>query len=324
MASVILHELSEETAARLRSVYGSFKNGQSFARTQPGNVIIPSAYEKFKDAFKNWEARPDDVYVLGFPRSGTTWTRELVWLIENDCNFKGAKDASIDVRVPCMEAGAVTDFMREWGHPSIQVDAIKAMKSISHQRLLQSHLHSCLLPADLLDKSKVVLCLRNPKDTVVSCYHLDKILKMYDFTSDFETYFDLFMDNLIPYSSYFDYAKELWARRNHPNVCLLFYEEMKKDLATNVRKLANFLGKELTNENMDALVNHLSFREMKNNKAVNRKGKAAKHFFNEGGDFIRKGKVGDWKNYLTEKMNKRMDEAIEKYLKPIGLEFQYE
>ena len=47
-------------------------------------------------------------------------------------------------------------------------------------------------------------------------------------------------------------------------------------------------------------------------------------FRDKDGVLIRKGEIGDWKNYFTDDMNKRMDEAIEKNLKPIGLNFIYE
>ena len=102
------------------------------------------------------------------------------------------------------------------------------------------------------------------------------------------------------------------------------FEDMKKDLASNVRKVAKFLGKELTDENVEAMVDHLSFKKMKNNPAVNKEEGKAIRLFNESGSFMRKGEVGDWKNHFTDEMNKRMDEATKKHLKPIGLEFQYE
>ena len=44
---------------------------------------------------------------------------------------------------------------------------------------------------------------------------------------------------------------------------------------------------------MEALVDHLSFKKMKNNTAVNRKHDVEKPFFAEDGNFMRKGEVGD-------------------------------
>ena len=328
MAAITTQPILKEEAARLQAVYDPLCNeGASMIRTSPGNVTLPASYEKFKDQYKTWKVRPDDVYVLTSPKGGTTWTQELVWLVHNDCNFEKATSAPLDQRSIFMEFPLLVDKFRKVTDKfpaSMKGDLFQMMDNMPSPRFLRSHLHFCLLPDDLLDKSKVVMCLRNPKDTVVSFYHHEKLIKCHGYVGDFPTYFDFFMDNLLMYCSYFDYVKEAWTKRNHPNVCLLFFEDMKKDLVTNVRKVSKFLGKELTNENVEALVDHLSFKKMKDNPAVNKEDAKTAKLFNEEGAFIRKGEVGDWKNYFTDEMNKRMDEAIEKHLKPIGLEFRYE
>ena len=325
MASSNINPLSEEDTTRLKSAYNAvIQEGQSFIRTVPGHVTLPAAFQKFQHRFKNWKVRPDDVYILTFPKSGTTWTQELVWLLKNDCNFEQAKTVPLDRRFPFMDLPALLDFNKKELPPLLQGDLLKMVEDMPSPRFIKSHLHFCLLPEDLMEKSKVVTCLRNPKDTVVSYYHHMKIIKGPWYSGDFPSYFDLFMDNLVLYSPYFEYVKEAWRRRNHPNVCLLFFEDMKKDLATSVKKVAKFFGKGVTDENVAKLVDHLSFKKMKNNQAVNKEDEMGKMIMTDEGHFMRKGEVGDWKNYFTDKMNKRMDEAIEKHFKPIGLEFKYE
>ena len=325
MASIQFEPFSEEEMARLKPVYNTvLEKGQSFVRTIPGYVTVPAAFQKFQHRYKNWKVRPDDVYVLTFAKNGTTWTQELVWLLQNDCDFEQAKTIPIDKRFPFMDFPVLFDFNKELLPPFLQGDILKSVEDMPSPRFMKSHLHLCLLPDDLIEKSKVVMCLRNPKDTVVSYYHHEKLIRGHGYTGDFPTYFDLFMDNLVFYTPYFEYVKEAWERRNHPNVCLLIFEDMKKDLAPSVKKVARFLGKEVSEEKVEALVDHLSFKKMKNNPAVNRDNLKAMNFFSGDGDFMRKGEVGNWKNYFTDEMNKRMDEAIDKNFKPIGLEFQYE
>ena len=325
MASSNFNPLSKEETARLKSAYiGLLEKGQSFIRTVPGHVTLPAAFQKFQHRYKNWKVRPDDVYVLTFPKNGTTWTQELVWLLKNDCDFEQAKTVPIDKRFPYMDLPVLMDFNKKELPPILQGDILKMVEEMPSPRFIKSHLHLCLLPGDLIEKSKVVTCLRNPKDALVSFYHHEKIIKNHTFTRDFPTYFDHFMDNLVLYSPYFEYVKEAWQRRNHPNVCLLFFEDMKKDLATSVRKVARFLGKEVPEEKVEALVDHLSFKKMKNNQAVNKEDEVGKMILIDEGHFMRKGEVGDWKNYFTDEMNKRMDEAIEKNFRPIGLDFIYE
>jgi len=324
MASTTSEPLSEEETARLKHVYHEvFEKGQSFIRILPGHVTVPVAFEKFQQRFKNWQVRQDDVYVLTFPKNGTTWTQELVWLLQSDCNFEGAKATPLDTRFPFLDFPVLTDYFKA-ELPSFLHRYLEAVEERESPRMLKSHFRLCLLPDDLLEKSKVVICLRNPKDTVVSFYHHEKLIKFHGYTGDFPTYFDLFMDNLVLYGPYFDYVKEVWEQRNHPNVCLLFFEDMKKDMTASIKKVAQFLGKDISDEMVGKLIDHLSFNKMKNNPSVNKEEGKKLGYFKGDGNFMRKGVAGDWKNYFTDEMNKRMDEAIEKHFKPIGLEFQYE
>ena len=323
MAAISTASLLEEEVSRLRVFYDSvMQQGQSQLRTKPGNVLLPGAYEKFKDRFKSWNVRPDDIYVCSFPKNGTTWAQELVWLVQNDVDLEKAKSVPLDHRVPFLERSPLLHFIKDNWSAVLQNDMIQPIVNMPSPRIIKTHLHLCLLPDELLDKSKVVACLRNPKDTVVSYFHHEKLFLSHGYSGDFPSYFDLFMDNLLFFSPYFEYVKDIWSKREHPNLCILFYEDMKKDLAASLRNVARFLGKELKNE--EALVDHLSFKKMKDNTAVNKDGGKKHGMCLNDGNFMRKGEVGDWKNYFTEEMNKRMDEAVNKHFKPIGLEFQCE
>ncbi|XP_065065263.1 sulfotransferase 1E1-like [Rhopilema esculentum] len=324
MTTMQLTPLSESETERLKKVYPHtfVKLGQMYVRVVPGNCILPKAYEKYKDRFKNWDVRSEDVYVFGFPKNGTTWVQELVWCLQNNCDINKAKAISSLERTPFLEGPVIVDFLDK---ARSRIEGFHEMvEKMDSPRVFKSHLPFCHFPDDLLEKSRVVICFRNPKDTLVSFFHHQKLFHSLDFSGDFATFFDLFMDNLLLYTPYFEYTIEAWKRRNHQNVCLLFYEELKADLAGNIRKVAKFLGKEITEEQVGILIDHLSFNKMKQNKSVNLEGLQDGKDMKKEGSFIRKGEVGDWKNYFTVEMNKRMDEAIEKYLKPVGLEFRYE
>ena len=323
MATVELVPLSDSDTERLKVYPTPFvRYGRRYIKAMPGNCILPKAYEKFKDRYKNWEVRLEDVYVFGFLKTGTTWVQELVWCLQNNCDIDKAKTISGQERVPFLETPVISDFLDEV-RPHLD-GYFEKLATMDSPRVFKSHLPFGHFPGHFIDKSRVVICLRNPKDTVVSYYHHEKLIGVFDYSGDFETYFDLFMDGLLLYTSYFEHIPQLWEQRNHPNVCLLFYEELKADLAGNIRKVAKFLGKEITEEQVGILVDHLSFKKMKQNKSVNLEPFQNGKIMKKEGSFIRRGEVGDWKNYFTDEMSKRMDEAIEKYLKPVGLEFRYE
>jgi len=62
---------------------------------------------------------------------------------------------------------------------------------------------------------------------------------------------------------YFKYVKEWWSLRDEPNVLLLHYTDVKKDLSSTVKKVAEFVGVELTPEEHSKVVEKCTFAYMK-------------------------------------------------------------
>lgn len=40
----------------------------------------------------NFEIDDSDIWICGFPKSGTTWISEISWLIANDLDYEKAKE----------------------------------------------------------------------------------------------------------------------------------------------------------------------------------------------------------------------------------------
>ena len=92
-----------------------------------------------------------------------------------------------------------------------------------------------------------------------------------------------------------------------------------------IERVAKFLGKTLTEEQLTRLTEHLKIASFEKNESVNledvrRDGVA---FNNTKSDvkFIRKGKTGDWKNHFGPELNSRIDAWIEKNTAGTGLSF---
>lgn len=63
-------------------------------------------FEEFQNSYediKNMEVFEDDVWVISFPKCGTTWLQEMVWLINNGLNFNVAKEQKLANRFPFLE-----------------------------------------------------------------------------------------------------------------------------------------------------------------------------------------------------------------------------
>lgn len=92
--------------------------------------------------------------------------------------------------------------------------------------------------------------------------------------------------------------------------------------------MSAFLDKPLTEEQVSALEDHLSFNSMKKNPALNLEpilammDKPPQKENNSDETFIRKGKVGDWKNYMSEELSAKFDKFTEDNLKGTNLAFE--
>ena len=108
----------------------------------------------------------------------------------------------------------------------------------------------------------------------------------------------------INYLLLFSILQSAWKRKDHPNLKIMWFEDMKKDLISVIKDVAKFIGYHMTELKVLQLDDHLyidNFREI-----------LTEGF---GGDpmmrkLIRKGQVGQWKNYFTEENIEKWDKWI--------------
>uniref|UniRef100_A0A8C3FI64 Sulfotransferase n=1 Tax=Chrysemys picta bellii TaxID=8478 RepID=A0A8C3FI64_CHRPI len=80
-----------------------------------------------------------------------------------------------------------------------------------------------------------------------------------------------------------------------------------QDLRGSVRRICHFLGKELSEEQVAAVVENASFQSMKGNKMSNYSQLSDEFMDHQNGEFLRKGICGDWRNHLSEAQSQRFD-----------------
>ncbi|XP_041479106.1 sulfotransferase 1C2A-like [Lytechinus variegatus] len=286
-------------------------------------VIVPNIMPlRALKRLRNFAVRPDDLFVVTYPKSGTTWAEHLMMLIRFNGNLNKLEGKHVLKLIPFLE------HVKDLANPStsaLQIDRAERLKS---PRILKSHCHPPFLPLDISTddpKAKVLYVARNPKDTAVSLYHFCHYVGPMPSYESWDVFFEEYLAGRTPQGSWFDNVLPWWRRRNHPNVLFLKYEDMIKDLPTAVRQIAHFMGKSLSDDVIKRISRASTFKAMKNNPSSN-PDSIISPAISRGNNqsFMRKGIIGDWKNYFTADQNRKFDELYEKKMAGTGLVMQFE
>ncbi|KAM0730293.1 Sulfotransferase 1C4 [Formica fusca] len=303
----------------------------------PKQYFFPMRFIQQGIGFYNFKTRPDDTWVASYPRSGTTLTQELVWLLSNNLDFVTAGKKLLAERFPFLEFSLFNhpevtcefleinkgDPMREQLCREIAKPGYEIVAAMTSPRFIKTHFPFSMLPSGLLDVGcKVVYVARNPKDVGVSWYNLNRSIKTQGYIGDFPTFWNYFQNDLTPWSPYWSHLKEAWNLKDHENLLFLFYEEMTCDFPKAIRKVAKFLGKTYTDEEIDKVTNYLKIKNFRNNSMVNYSELRACGIIEEG-NFVRKGGIGGWKDMFTPELDVRADKWIEENLRDTDLRFPF-
>jgi hypothetical protein len=123
--------------------------------------------------------------------------------------------------------------------------------------------------------------------------------------------------------SWFEHVLGFWRfSRNNDKVLFCKFEDMKQNLKKSVDEIADFLDLKLEPGLMEKVYEHCTFDSMKQNPMANRN---SNYLFDTNiGKFMRKGVVGDWKNYFTLAQNQVFQELYDKLMANSGLTFEFE
>ncbi|KAJ4873361.1 Cytosolic sulfotransferase 17 [Raphanus sativus] len=285
-----------------------------------GHWLIQPIVEGSLYAQEFFQAGPNDFLICSYPKTGTTWLKSLAFVIANRSRFDDSTNPLLKRNphelIPFIE---------------IEFPLFHQVEGLEDEgnTLFSTHMPYKLLPDSVVKTGcKMVYIWRDPKDTFISLWHFfQKKRSDSGPLISLEESFDMFCQGFSAYGPYLDHVLAYWkAHQENPDqILFLKYETLSADPLHHVKKLAEFMGYGFTTEEekngvVEKVVNLCSFETLKNleaNKGDKEREDYSSPFTNSA--YFRKGKIGDWENYLTPDMAARMDRIMEEKVKGTDL-----
>ena len=284
------------------------------------NAALPQKTREFQNhhfdstIWNDFRFRDDDIIIATYAKSGTTWVQQIVAQLLFD-GAEGLETAEMspwmDLRVPPKE---------------VKLPVVEAQ---SHRRFLKTH-----LPVDALvfsERARYVYIARDGRDVAWSMFnhHANANDAWYDALNNTpgrvgppiekppataREYFNDWLErDGHPFWPFWENARSWWAIRELPNVHMLHFNDLKRDMPGEIRRLAGFLDIPIDEAVWDDILLHCSFDYM---KAHATKSVPLGGAFWDGGaeTFIHKGTNGRWRDVLSEDENRRYEDRAAREL----------
>lgn len=271
----------------------------------PANTVWPVKSRELHNhhfdstIWNDFRFRDDDVIIATYAKSGTTWMQQILaqMLFNGDPNLAVAEMSPwLDLRVPPKQ---------------VKLPMVEAQ---THRRMLKTH-----LPLDALvysPKAKYIYIGRDGRDVVWSMYnhHANANQSWYAALNDtpgrvgppieqppadIRQYWRDWMDrDGHPFWPFWENIRGWWQIRELPNVLFVHFNNLKRDMPGEMRRIARFLDIPVDETRWPDILEYCSFGWMKKNatKSVPLGGA----FWDGGAEvFINKGVNGRWADTLT-------------------------
>ena len=257
-----------------------------------------------------WERfrhRPGDIVIATWPKCGTTWMQRIVSLLV----FRDTEPRVLDEVAPWLD----------WRVGPMD-DLFPALEAQTHRRFLKTHQPADGLP--LRDDVFYIHVGRDGRDACLSWHnHMAKLpearhalyreIGAADGTlpptpppldDPADTFHRWLTEGVVPgqddgspVTSYFHHVRAWWAVRDRPNVRLVHFADLKRDLVAEMEGLARFLGIDLRPGEAAQLAEAAGFEAMRRDGGTLMAGTAV-----QGGaeGFLNKGTGGGWQGRFRD------------------------
>ena len=268
-----------------------------------------------KNPFRGYVPGPQDVFVMTYAKSGTNWMMQIAHQLIY--HGRGEYDHLHDV-VPWPDTTIMPLFMKKYAIPIEEATDWK--QSPEQMRVIKTHYNWDLLTYSR--DARYIAVIRDPKDVFVSNYVFVRDGVYGNAMPSVDTWFDLFLSPHFPIGgSWAVNTAGYWAERDRPNVLVLSFKSMKRDLRGTVVKVADFLDIRASDALVDEVCRLSSFDYMKKNDHKYAIGKLVP--WREPGSMIRKGQEGGSSELLSPERQRQIDRHFMAELQELGSDFPY-
>ena len=243
--------------------------------------------------------RDDDIIISTYAKSGTSWTQQIV----AQMLFGGDPDLAVAEMSPWLDLRV----------PPKQVK-LAEVEAQTHRRFLKTH-----LPVDALvfsPRAKYIYIGRDGRDVLWSLHnhHSSANALWYEALNDtpgrvgppigppredIREYWHTWLEkDGHPFWPFWENIRSWWAIRDLPNVHMVHFADLKRDMSGEMRRMAAFLHIPIDESRWDRIIQYCQFDWMKAN-AVKSVPLGGAMWDGGAGSFIHKGVNGRWTDTLT-------------------------
>ena len=281
-----------------------------------GSVVLPRETGiRFERWFRGYEEQKklaaSDAVIASFGKSGRTWVRVMLW------------------RYLARKNGYASDSISGFDEFRDRRPGVPVL-FFTHDNYLKDYLgHD--------DKARVyaglpvVLLVRDPRDTAVSQFFQwkhrmtprKKVINDYPRADDVSVH-DFIASPQAGIPKIIDFMND-WAKAapRMQKLLVVKYEELRADTKGQLGRILKFLGQHPTDAELEDAVSFASIDNMRRMEVENAKKAGAQRSMKPGNaddpsSFkVRRGKVGGWRDYVSEEQAEALDRLVRDTLDPV-------
>jgi aryl sulfotransferase len=282
------------------------------------------SYIQDSTRWARFKPRDDDIIISTAPKSGTTWTQEIVLHL-----------VFLAQEIPYYDREVCPWLDRRW--PPLD-EVLARLDAQRHRRFMKSHLPLDGIP--YFPQVKYIVLGRDPRDVFMSMWNhyasfthgfYERVNNMPDRNyptlppcpADIHDFWRPWISRGrvewqqqgYPFFGPMHQFQSWWSFRHLPNILLVHFADLLADTACEIRRIADYLEIVASNEQIEQIVTLTNINAMRSRAEEHNYGHL-QQFVDGAHSFYYKGTNGRWKDVLTEQELAMYEDTATKVLTP--------